>query len=135
MPAAGTLNPNGAISARKTVLAVDDSLTMRDMLFAALSSLGHHVIQASDGIDALHAIHDKQPDVIITGLNMPRMNGIDLIERLRQDDRNRTTPILVLTTESDPQWKARARSAGATGWIQKPFNPDKLAEAIRRVTA
>jgi two-component system, chemotaxis family, chemotaxis protein CheY len=135
MPIPEILNANATNSRGKTILAVDDSATMRDMLFATLSSLGHHVVQAVDGVDALNVLRDQLPDVIITDLNMPRMDGIGLIEYVRQDAQNTTTPILVLTTESDPQMKARARSAGATGWIQKPFNPEKLAEAIRRVTA
>ena len=74
-------------------------------------------------------------DVVITDINMPRMDGFGLIEGVRADPRHRATPILVLTTESDPAKKDRARQAGATGWIVKPFNPDKLLDAVRRVSA
>jgi two-component system, chemotaxis family, chemotaxis protein CheY len=118
----------------KTVLTVDDSATMRDMLLAALSALGYRVLQAADGIDGLAALRDEEADVIVTDINMPRLDGIGFIKHVRQDARYCGTPILVLTTESDPDCKARARQAGATGWIEKPFDPVKLADAIRRVT-
>jgi two-component system chemotaxis response regulator CheY len=77
----------------------------------------------------------EQPDVIITDINMPRMDGFGFIEGVRASDRYRTTPILVLTTESDQSKKEKARAAGATGWIVKPFAPDKLIDAVRRVAA
>ena len=119
-----------------TVLTVDDSRTMRDMLLMALSEAGFEVLQAVDGLDGLEALETRSaPDVIVTDINMPRLDGFGFIERLRQDPRWRATPILVLTTESDPAKKARAREAGATGWIVKPFNADKLVDAIRRVAA
>jgi two-component system chemotaxis response regulator CheY len=123
------------MSATKTILTVDDSQTMRDMLRAALSDMGHRVVQAVDGLDGVESLESAQPDVIITDINMPRMDGFGFIETVRKDPRHRATPILVLTTESDPERKERARSAGATGWIVKPFDPEKLADAIRRVTA
>lgn len=118
----------------KTVLTVDDSATIRDMLFAALSALGYRVLQAADGIDGLAALRDDEADVIVTDINMPRLDGIGFIKHVRKDARYSGTPILVLTTESDPDCKARACQAGATGWIEKPFDPVKLADAIRRVT-
>jgi two-component system chemotaxis response regulator CheY len=119
----------------KTILTVDDSATIRDMLRATLSDLGYRVVQAVDGLDALAVLETELPDAVITDINMPRMNGIELVGRLREDTRLRNTPILVLTTETDPLWKTQARAAGATGWIMKPFDPTKLADAIRRVTA
>ncbi len=119
-----------------TVLTVDDSRTMRDMLMLALSHAGFNVVQAVDGVDGIETLRDSAaPDVIVTDINMPRLDGFGFIERLRQDPRFRATPILVLTTESDSGKKARAREAGATGWIVKPFNADKLVDAIRRVAA
>ena len=119
-----------------TVLTVDDSRTMRDMLMMALSQAGFNVVQAVDGLDGLETLEASAiPDVIVTDINMPRLDGFGFIERLRKDPRWRATPILVLTTESDPGKKARAREAGATGWIVKPFNADKLVDAIRRVAA
>lgn len=119
----------------KTILTVDDSRTMRDMLRLALSSAGHTVIQADDGVNGVEVLEQAGPvDVIITDINMPHMDGYGFIEHVRSGISNRGTPILVLTTESEPAKKLRARNAGATGWIVKPFDPDKLLAAIRRVS-
>ena len=118
-----------------TVLTVDDSRTMRDMLRLALEDAGFLVVQAEDGVHGLEVLAGESPDVIITDINMPRMDGFGFIEGVRQDERHRGVPILVLTTESDALKKDRARQAGATGWIVKPFNPSKLVDAIRRVAA
>ena len=119
----------------KTVLTVDDSRTMRDMLLMALEDAGYTVIQAVDGVDGLETLAKNGADVVITDINMPRMDGFGFIEGLRADPRHRATPVLVLTTESDADKKARARAAGATGWIVKPFDPVKLVDAVRRVAA
>ena len=120
----------------KTILTVDDSKTMRDLLKLALSSQGFSVTQAEDGVHGLEVLREHQlPDVIITDINMPRMNGFEFIENVRRTDAYRSIPILVLTTESDPSKKDRARKAGATGWVVKPFDSTKLADAIRRVAA
>ena len=119
----------------KTILTVDDSRTMRDMLRLALIDAGFDVIQAEDGVHGLEVLEGSQPDVIITDINMPRMDGFGFIEGVRSHTRYRGVPILVLTTESDPAKKDRARQAGATGWIVKPFTPTKLVDAIRRVAA
>lgn len=120
----------------KLVLTVDDSRTMRDMLRHALSEAGYRVVQAVDGVHGLEVLADGEtPDVIVTDINMPRMDGFGFIEGVRRSGRHRATPILVLTTESDAEKKSRARQAGATGWIVKPFNPAKLVDALRRVAA
>ena len=119
----------------KTVLTVDDSRTMRDMLHLALSEAGYNVVQAVDGLDGLEVLQGANPDVIVTDINMPRMDGFGFIEGVRKDSKYRAIPILVLTTESDAAKKARARAAGATGWIIKPFNPVKLVDALRRVAS
>lgn len=121
----------------KTILTVDDSRTMRDMLAMALNEAGFTVVQAVDGEDGLAVLdaHSADVDVIITDINMPKLDGFGFIEGVRKDQRHRATPILVLTTESDDSKKNRARQAGATGWIVKPFNPVKLIDAIRRVAA
>lgn len=120
----------------KTVLTVDDSKSMRDLLKLALSSQGFSVIQAEDGVHGLEVLREQaRPDVIITDINMPRMDGFEFIEGVRRTDAYRAIPILVLTTESDPTKKDRARKAGATGWVVKPFDATKLADAIRRVAA
>jgi two-component system chemotaxis response regulator CheY len=118
----------------KTILTVDDSRTMRDMLRLALTSAGHDVIQADDGMAGVEALSQASRfDVIITDINMPRMDGFGFIDEVRRHPAHRATPILVLTTESEPAKKARARDAGATGWIVKPFDPDKLLAAVCRV--
>lgn len=119
----------------KTVLTVDDSRTIREMLRAALTEAGMNVLQAEDGMHGLEVLGGSMPDVIVTDINMPRLDGFGFIEGVRRDERTRAIPILVLTTESDQEKKNRARQAGATGWIVKPFNPTKLVDAIRRVAA
>jgi two-component system chemotaxis response regulator CheY len=119
----------------QTILTVDDSRTMRDMLRLALTEAGFRVVQAIDGLDGLAALERERADVIITDINMPNLDGFGFIERVREGGSHRATPILVLTTESDSDKKERARRAGATGWIVKPFNPDKLVAAVRRVAA
>ena len=118
----------------KAVLTVDDSRTMRNMLMMALADAGFRVVQAEDGIHGLEVLQHELPDVIITDINMPRLDGFGFIEAVRRIDRFRATPILVLTTESAPELKAKARKAGATGWIVKPFDPQKLVRSIQMVT-
>ncbi len=117
------------------VLAVDDSRTMRDILSHALGEAGFMVDVAEDGEHGLEVAARFQPDVIISDINMPRLDGFGFIERLRATADMGAVPILVLTTESAPELKARARDAGATGWIVKPFDGEKLVSAIRRVSA
>jgi two-component system chemotaxis response regulator CheY len=118
-----------------TVLTIDDSRTMRDMLKHSLVAAGFRVLQAEDGLDGLEVLKAEVPDVIVTDINMPRLDGFGFIEAVRKNLEQRTTPVLVLTTESDPEKKSRAKAAGATGWIVKPFDPAKLVDAIRRVAA
>ena len=120
----------------KVVLTVDDSRTMRDMLNLALVDAGFRVTQAVDGMHGLEVLRaEETPHVIVTDINMPKLDGFGFIEAVRKDGRFRAIPILVLTTESDVEKKNRARQAGATGWIVKPFDSVKLVEAIRRVAA
>jgi two-component system chemotaxis response regulator CheY len=117
------------------ILTIDDSRVMRQMLLSTLSEAGHAAIQASDGIEGLEALQQAgHVDLIITDINMPRLDGFGFIERARGLREHRATPILVLSTESGEDKKARARSAGASGWIVKPFNADTLLRAVRRVT-
>jgi two-component system chemotaxis response regulator CheY len=120
---------------QKTILTVDDSRTMRDMLMMTLADAGYQVVQAEDGEDGLAKLAENRPDAIITDINMPNLDGYGFIERVRGDPANKSVPILVLTTESEMDRKERARAAGATGWIVKPFNPTKLLDALRRVGA
>lgn len=118
-----------------TILTVDDSRTIREMLKAALVDAGMEVFQAEDGVHGLEVLETCTPDVIITDINMPRMDGFGFIEAVRGSDKYRAVPILVLTTESVDDKKERARRAGASGWIIKPFDPVKLVSAINRVAA
>ncbi|NBW74935.1 MAG: response regulator [Sphingomonadaceae bacterium] len=117
------------------ILTVDDSASMRALLLNALSAEGFEVAQAEDGLAALDWLEGNEVDLVITDINMPRLDGFGLIEQLRGGNTShRNRPIVVLTTESSEEKRARARAAGATGWIVKPFNPEKLAAAVRRVT-
>lgn len=115
------------------ILTVDDSVSMRALLKHALANNGFNVVQAEDGQEALDWLAINDIDVIITDINMPRLDGFGLIEALRSCERHRDRPILVLSTESSEDKKSRARAAGATGWIVKPFDADKLIAAVRRV--
>ena len=116
------------------VLAVDDSRTMRDMLRLALTGAGIETHLAEDGVHGLEVLEEiDRPDAIITDINMPRMDGFGFIEAVRARDETRTIPILVLSTESAAELKARAREGGATGWIVKPFDPEKLVKALNMV--
>jgi len=117
----------------KRALAVDDSKTMRDMVSFTLKSAGFEVIEAEDGKDALIKLGANAIDVVITDLNMPNMNGFDLIRALRGNSSYKFTPILMLTTEGDDSKKQEGKSAGVTGWIVKPFNPEKLIQVVNKV--
>ncbi|GBQ85250.1 chemotaxis protein CheY [Acetobacter malorum DSM 14337] len=130
-------SPTAADAPKTCVLTVDDSRTMQMMLRNTLEAAGYEVIQGEDGVDGLHVLEATKsiPSAIITDINMPRMDGFGFIEAVRKDDRFRRIPMICLTTEVDPEKKKRAREAGATGWIVKPFNPQSLIGAIRRVTA
>jgi len=119
----------------KSILTVDDSKTIRDMLKFTLAGAGFQVHQAEDGVDGLRALEAAPGvDVIITDINMPNMDGFEFIENVRRNNEHKATPILVLTTESGADKKTRAREAGATGWIVKPFDPEKLLDVIRKVS-
>ena len=115
------------------VLSVDDSRTMRQMVAFTLKNAGLEVIEAEDGVHALQVLGDDKVDLIITDLNMPNMDGFGLIEALRKHEKHKFTPILVLTTESEGSKKERGKVAGATGWIVKPFNPEKLIQVVNKV--
>lgn len=117
----------------KSVLAVDNSKTMRDMVSFTLRGAGYAVIEADNGVNALKALQGQKVDVIITDINMPEMDGITLVKRIRGLPQHAGTPVLILTTESDPGKKNEGRAAGATGWIVKPFSPDKLLQIVAKV--
>jgi two-component system chemotaxis response regulator CheY len=117
----------------KKILTIDDSKTMRDMLMLTLTDAGFDVIQGVDGQDGIEVLGDNPVDVIITDINMPKMDGYGVIRVLRKSAIHKSTPILVLTTESDSDKKNLAREAGATGWMVKPFEPERLVATIRKV--
>ncbi|TCM85054.1 response regulator [Rhodovulum steppense] len=116
------------------ILAIDDSMTMREMVREVLSSAGFSVTTANDGVHGVDVFQQDQYDAVITDINMPKMDGFGVIESIRGGGVNTRVPILVLTTESGPALKERARNAGATGWIVKPFEDESLISVIRRVT-
>ncbi|MFQ5470049.1 MAG: response regulator [Gammaproteobacteria bacterium] len=116
-----------------SILAVDDSASMRQMVSFALKNAGHEVTEAVDGQDALNKAKSKSVNLVITDVNMPNMDGISLIKELRNLPAYKFTPILMLTTESGVDKKTEGKAAGATGWIVKPFNPDQLIATINKV--
>jgi two-component system chemotaxis response regulator CheY len=115
------------------ILVVDDSTTMRQMVSFTLTSAGHDVIEAADGTEAVQAAGKHKFDLVITDVNMPGMNGIDLVRTLRGAPEGKFIPMLVLTTESEQSIKQRGREAGATGWIVKPFSPEVLLATLKKV--
>ncbi|NDF11416.1 MAG: response regulator [Proteobacteria bacterium] len=119
----------------KNVLVVDDSPTMRNMLKAAMQEQGFEVTMAEDGVDALKVVAKQKWDIIITDINMPNMDGIELIRELRQIETCKFTPILVITTEGGDTAKKAGKDAGASGWMVKPFNPDTLTKAVQKLCA
>lgn len=119
----------------KRVLAVDDSTTIRQMLNLTLKEAGFDVTLARDGVEALECAKREAYALVLTDVNMPRMDGISLVRALRGEESYRYTPIIVITTESSAEFKSRGREAGATAWIVKPFNPVRLIETVRRVLA
>ncbi len=117
----------------KTILTIDDSASVRQMVALTLSSAGYTVIEAGDGAEGYAKATSNRIDAVITDLNMPVMNGLDFIRKFRTHPSSTGVPIVFLTTESDEQMKAQARSAGATGWIVKPFKQDQLLAVVRKV--
>lgn len=117
----------------KKILIADDSVSMRQVISFTLSQHGYEVITANDGSDALSQAEEIKADMVITDLNMPKMNGIDLIKNLRKLPDYKFVPIIMLTTESQDAFKQAGKDAGATGWIVKPFKPDQLIGVIKKV--
>jgi two-component system, chemotaxis family, chemotaxis protein CheY len=121
------------VAMTRRIMTIDDSKTMRDMLMLTLIEAGFDVLQAVDGEDGIEKLAGEEVDVVITDINMPKMDGYEVIRRLRQDPKFDRTPILVLTTESEAEKRDIARKAGATGWLVKPFDPERLVETVRKV--
>jgi two-component system chemotaxis response regulator CheY len=117
----------------KVVLTVDDSASIRQMVSFTLKSAGYEVVEAVDGEDGLNKAKSRSADLVLTDQNMPRMDGLTLIKTLRGLPQYRSTPILMLTTESSDAMKAAGKAAGATGWLVKPFDPQKLLEVVKKV--
>ncbi len=117
----------------RRILAVDDSASMRQIVSLALKEAGYDVVIASDGAEALEFARRESVDLVITDVNMPNMDGIALVRELRQLDNYRLTPLLVLTTEASPEKKQQGKAAGATGWVVKPFSPERMLATIAKV--
>jgi len=121
------------VSTKVKILAVDDSRTIREMIKLTLVNGGCEVCTAVDGIDGLSKIEEFRPDLVITDINMPNLDGFGVIEKIRSGKICSRVPILVLTTESGADLKGKAREMGATGWIVKPFEDKKLLDVISLV--
>lgn len=117
----------------KTIMTVDDSTSVRQMVSFTLREAGYNVMEAVDGKDALTKIKSGPVHMLITDLNMPNMDGIQLIQNIRAGTTCKFIPIIMLTTESQAQKKMEGKAAGATGWIVKPFKPDQLLAVVRKV--
>lgn len=117
----------------KRIMTVEDSTSLREMVSFTLQGAGYEVVEAEDGVDALEKLNGKDVDMVLTDMNMPNMNGIELTRSLRSTPDHRFTPIVFLTTESQILKKEEAKKAGATGWIVKPFNPEQLIKVVKKV--
>ena len=117
----------------QSILAVDDSPSMRKMVSFTLTGAGYNVVEAVDGQDAYEKAQNHDIDLVLADQNMPRLDGIGLTRKLREHPKFKSIPILILTTESSDQMKQAGRTAGATGWLVKPFDPTRLIEVIKKV--
>lgn len=117
----------------KIIMTADDSASVRQMVSFTLKQHGYDVIEAVDGDEALSKLKDKRVDMLLTDLNMPKLDGIELIKGVRSSVNNKFIPIIMLTTESQNTKKAAGKAAGATGWIVKPFKPEQLIAVIKKV--
>ncbi|TFW71872.1 response regulator [Methylotenera oryzisoli] len=117
----------------KTILAVDDSDSLRKMVVFSLEQAGYQVVQAIDGQDGLEKAKEKTVDLVLTDHNMPVMDGLSLVKKLRELGSYQSVPILMLTTESSADMKMEGKAAGATGWLVKPFHPERLLDVVHKV--
>ena len=117
----------------KTIMTVDDSASVRLMVNFTLKQLGYEIIEAANGIEALQKMSKHHVHMLITDINMPELDGIGLVKRVRQDPQHRFIPIIILTTESQSEKKREGKEAGATGWIVKPFTPEQLISVVKKV--
>jgi two-component system chemotaxis response regulator CheY len=117
----------------KVILTVDDSASVRQAVSFTLREAGYQVIEAVDGKDALNKLTGARVHMVLTDLNMPQVDGIELIKSVRKDPAHKFVPIVMLTTESQAEKKLAGKAAGATGWIVKPFTPDQLLQVVKKV--
>ncbi len=117
----------------KNILIVDDSSSIRQSITFVLEQSGFVVVQSVDGTDALKKLESQKFDLVISDVNMPNMDGISLTKNIRQTAHHKFTPILMLTTESQASMMQEGKAAGATGWIVKPFDPDKLLAVVNKL--
>jgi two-component system chemotaxis response regulator CheY len=117
----------------KTIMTVDDSPSVRQMVSFTLRNEGFNVVEAIDGVDALEKLNGDRVNMILADLNMPNMDGIDLIRHIRRNSDNKFVPIVMLTTESQTEKKMEGKAAGATGWIVKPFKPEQLLAVVKKL--
>jgi len=115
------------------ILTVDDSKVIRDLVAAVLIENGHEVVTANDGIEGLDASRNQQFDMILSDINMPNMTGISMVSKVRRLAGYEYVPIVMLTTESSDFKKSKAKNMGATGWLQKPFDPERLMKAVNKL--
>lgn len=118
-----------------TIMTVDDSASIRQLVSFTLKQHGYEVVEAVNGSEAIRKLNQKKIDMLITDINMPEIDGISLIKKVRDDPSYKFIPIIILTTDSQGEKKEEAKAAGATGWIVKPFRPDQLVAAVRKVMA
>jgi two-component system chemotaxis response regulator CheY len=117
----------------KTIMTVDDSASIRQMVTFTLSEAGYAVVEAVDGQDALNKLNGTPVHMMIVDLNMPKIDGIELIRQVRAQPAYKFIPIIMLTTESQAAKKEQGKAAGATGWIVKPFRPEQLLGVVKKV--
>ena len=117
----------------KTILTVDDSASIRQMVTFTLKGAGYNVVEAVDGEDGIVKMNGSNVDMVITDLNMPKLDGIGFIKKVRANPKTKFIPVIMLTTESQAEKKQAGKAAGATGWIVKPFKPDQLLGVVKKV--
>ena len=117
----------------KTILIVDDSSSLRQVVNIALTRAGYEVIEAVDGMDGLTKLDGRKINLIVSDVNMPRMDGITFLTNVKQNARYKFTPVIMLTTESQDAKKAEGKAAGARAWITKPFQPSQLVDAVNKL--
>jgi two-component system chemotaxis response regulator CheY len=117
----------------KTIMTVDDSVSMRMMVSLSLKQAGFDIVEAVNGVDALLKLDENNISMVVADVNMPEMDGIEFVRKIRQHPKYKFTPVVMLTTESSESIKVKGREAGATGWIVKPFKPEQLISVIRKV--